>query len=83
MEYDRKRFHRIPRPCRTVPGRNVVQGYLHAGKHRLPQLYLMAQAHGIFQKKEDRLPGHNGRAGGHGSSNHAVIGGHSKGAHRV
>lgn len=83
MDYDRKRLHRIPYPCRAIPGRDVAQGYLYAGKRRLQELYLMAQTHGIFQKQEDSRPGHNGRAGGHGSSIHAGISGHSKGAHRV
>ena len=81
MDYDRKGFHRISYPCRAVPGRNVAQGYLYAGKRRLQELYLMAQAHGIFQKQEDGSPGLNGRAGGHGFSAHAGFGGHSQGAY--
>ena len=83
MDYDRKRFHRISRPRRAVPGRDVAQGHLYAGRHRLQELHLMAQAYGIFQKQEASRPGHNGRAGGHGPSVHAGIGGHGKGAHRV
>ena len=42
MDYDRKRFHRIPHPCRAVPGRDVAQGDLYAGKRRLQKLHLMA-----------------------------------------
>ena len=83
MDYDRKRLHRIPHPCRAVPGRDVTQGDLFAGKHRLQELHLMAQAHGLFQMQEDSRSGHNGRAGDHGFSTRAVISGHSKGTHRV
>ncbi|MBJ2197592.1 MAG: hypothetical protein JFR40_06860 [Muribaculaceae bacterium] len=38
---------------------------------------------GYSKKQEDSRPGHNGRAGGHGSSIYDGIGRHNKGAHRV
>lgn len=40
MDYDRKGFHRISYPCRTVSGRDVAQGDLYAGKRRLQELHL-------------------------------------------